>query len=375
VDNSFLNSCDDLFTSTESVSIKRFLLEPIKISPIHFKKQSHYAILEDKKNFFILETSRTSQKYSIYDLQNAKIIKNDSLDYPPISIGQATFKSFDSIFFQLPEKSVIMQFDTSNQIVANVKLNDLNLDWQVQEGRPGLFNDINQAKLHFIDDSNFIFNVNPYDYWFYPKKQDIKLLSQFDITEKKLISNFSNINDRLKQAKISLPPKYTFPYLSLLDKDHIVVSYPYDHRLYKYNLKSKEPIETVCNSSMYIEALHDPLEKEYMVQESINFQISAPYYGQINFHSRLGIITRVVFHEKELYTKENELNFSSCASEYSLQVFDQDLKMLDEIHLGSRDLWEFALPTSQGYLLMGKCSNYSGEDYFKYNVRYELVKK
>ncbi|MGW8122702.1 hypothetical protein ACV07N_08575 [Roseivirga echinicomitans] len=89
----------------------------------------------------------------------------------------------------------------------------------------------------------------------------------------------------------------------------------------------------------------------------------------------MNLFTRVVFHENELYDLNGNINLSPCESEYSLLVLDADLNFVNEIELGNKDLWNNALAVSSGYLLPGKCDSYNGDDYFRYNYYYELVKK
>ena len=137
--------------------------------------------------------------------------------------------------------------------------------------------------------------------------------------------------------------------------------------------QTKKLIKEACLSSNAIAELVSPLRKNSSTQEEINFQISVPYYGGINFHSDLNLFSRIVYHDKELYTPEGKLSLSSCDRSYSVLLFDSELNLINEINLQNLDLWERALATSNGYVVPGKCSESSGEDYFEYNVKYEFL--
>ena len=61
-----------------------------------------------------------NQSFTIYDVMNAQIVKDSRLDYPPIAIviGQPTFKSFDSLYFQALFE-LFFGFDSSGNVREN----------------------------------------------------------------------------------------------------------------------------------------------------------------------------------------------------------------------------------------------------------------
>jgi hypothetical protein len=374
--SAYLEACDNVISNQDFVvGIKRTQLPKIEVLPKHFKKRGFYSVLEKDNNWYICETSGKSEIFTIYDVKNGILFQHDSLKISKVSIGVNTFKNFDSIYFQLPDKSKIVRFDSSGQIKELLDMSFFRLDWMIADAPFGLHNDIDQGKILFTENGNrLIFPVNAFDFWFYKDKKVIKTMVDYDRASTQLISNFAERDNYLTNGNFSLPDKYTYPY-SALSGQYLYLSYPLDHQVYKYDLTSMDLTLSACVSSTNIIRLPDPLRKSSSSQQSINFQLTSPHYGQINFHEELNLFSRLVFVESELYDSKGNINISTCERKYSLLIFDTDLNLLNEIDLGNQDLWDKALPVSSGYLLTGKCDTNVGDDYFKYNYYYELVKK
>jgi len=369
----YLESCQNITTKLDlSYSTRVTNLKPIEIKPTHHKQQPHYSILEKENNWLIIETAQRSQTFTIYDVKNSNIVKHGSLDSPPIFIGATTFKSLDSLYFQLPVRSRIIRFDSAGILREKIDLGSQRTDWSFNDSKFGLFNNHRQGALHFTN-NNIFFVLNAFDFWEYPDKTAIKTLGEFNPRTNKLVRNFGEQSNYLTNNKVSLPDKYTYPHLSIA-KNRLYVSFPFDHNIYKYDINDKSKTEENCVSSQFISKLPDPLSKSFSQQESINFQLSTPYYGQVNYHKEMNIFTRLVFHSTELYTPDGKLNYNHCSRSYSLIVFDTELNVINEIFLGTGGLWEYALAISSGYIVPGKCENYLSEDIFRYTQYYELFK-
>lgn len=374
--NSYLESCENMEVDLGfTVGVKRTQLEKIEILPKHFKKRAFYSVLEKNDNWYICETTMDKLNYAIYDMKNGVVLNYDSLKTIDVAVGLTTFKGFDSIYFQMPERSRLIRFDSSGMIKENIDMSALKLDWMVEDSPFGMHNSIPQGQIIFPENLNHMFFViNPFDFWYYQDKTKVKLIVEYDPFSNTVVSNFGERENFLTKGNFEVPDKYTYPFLTLAE-DYLYASYPLDHQVYKYDLKTKELVNSACISSSYIKRLPDPLRRSSSSQESINFQISSPHYGQINFHKDLNLFTRLAFHEKELYDQNGNINMSTCEWKYSLLVFDLDLNLVNEVELGNTDLWNTALPISSGYLLQGKCDTNIGDDYFKYNYYYELVKE
>jgi hypothetical protein len=374
--SAYLEACDNVISDQDFVvGIKRTQLPKIEVLPKYFKRRGSYSVLEKDNNWYVCETSIESEFFTIYDVKNGIVLQHNSLNIPKVNIGVSTFKNFDSIYFQLPVKSEIVRFDSSGQINEHLDMSVFRLDWMIADAPFGLHNDIEQGKILFRENGNrLIFPVDAFDFWFYKDKKAIKTVVEYDRASAQLISNFAERDNYLTNGNFSLHRKYTYPF-SALGGQYLYLSYPFDHQVYKYDLTSMDLTLSACVSSANIIRLPDPLRKASSTQESINFQLSSPHYGQINFHKELNLFSRLVFVESELYDSEGNINLSTCERKYSLLIFDADLNLINEIDLGNQDLWDKALPVSSGYLLTGKCDTNVGDDYFKYNYYYELVKK
>jgi hypothetical protein len=372
----YLESCDNLKANHGfTVNVVRTQLPVIHISPKHFKRRAAFSVLEKNDNWYICETSKNDALFTIYDMKNGVVLKHESLKVLNTSIGVNTFKSFDSIYFQLPIKGRIIRFDSSGRINENIDMSGFKLDWMMDDAPFGLHNEIEQGEILFRDNGNrWVFSVDAFDFWLYPDKTFIKPVVEYELSSNQIVTNIAERENYLTKGNFSLHDKYTYPFMAIVD-EHLFLSYPFDHQVYKYDLATKELTMTGCMSSVNIKRLPDPLKKSYSTQESINFQLSSPHYGQINFHEDLNLFTRLVFHENELHDSDGNINLSTCTRMYSLLVFDIDLNLINEVELGSQDLWNKALAVSSGFLLSGKCDTNNGDDFFKYNYYYELVKK
>ncbi|KYG83327.1 hypothetical protein AWN68_00515 [Roseivirga echinicomitans] len=369
--NSYLESCENMEVDLGfTVGVKRTQLEKIEILPKHFKQRALYSVLEKDDNWYICETSESSLSFTIYDMKNGAILRHDSLQTIDVTVGLPTFKSFDSIYFQMPVRSKLIRFDSAGIIRENIDMSNLKLDWMMEGSPFGLHNNRQQGNILIRNNgSRMVFVNDPFDFWYYPDQTKIKLIVEYDPTSNTVISNFGERKNFMTQGDFEVPDKYTFPYLAV-EGEYVYASYPLDHQVYKYDLNTSELVNSSCVSSSNIKRLPDPLRKTVGLQEQINFQISSPYYGQVNFHKDLNLFTRLVFHEPS-----EDAKVSSCKNEYSLLVFNADLNLINEIELGNKDMWSKALAVSSGYLLPGKCDTGNGDDYFKYNYYYELVKK
>ncbi|MGW8122701.1 hypothetical protein ACV07N_08570 [Roseivirga echinicomitans] len=282
--NKYLESCENLETDLGyTVGIKRSPLERIEILPKHFKRRAYYSVLEKNENWYILETSMDELNFTIYDMKNGEILRHDSLQTIDVTVGQTTFKSFDSIYFNMPERSNLIRFDSAGIIKEKIDMSALKLDWMVDGSPFGLHNSISQGNILFINQGNrMVFVNNPFDFWYYSDKTKIKLIVEYDPSSNTVVSNFGERKNFMTQGDFEVPDKYTYPYLTLAD-ENLYASYPLDHQVYKYDLNTSELVNSACVSSSNIKRLPDPLRKSSSSQESINFQISSPSYGQINF--------------------------------------------------------------------------------------------
>lgn len=369
--DTFLIKCPIQSISPQSYNVKRGLLKPIPILPKHYKKNARYDVSVIDGDYHLIETSLDHNKFTVFNMSKGTILTHDSLKTPPIKTGIASFKNLDSIYFQIPERSRIYRFNSTGAIKEIIDLSKYRPHWMLPDSPVSLLSDLYQGKIEFIDKHQMRFVLNAFDFWYYKNKPEIGLVAELDLSEDTLYGDFSNISNYLTESPISLPDRLTYPYF-VSKKNDLIISYPFDHNIYLYDMSTRNLVESTCMSSEYISALEKPLSLNFDTQESINLQISTPYYGQVNYHENIKLFSRLVFHGNDLYDMDGKLNLSSCEREYSLILFDNKLNKIDEIFLGNSDLWETAIPTSNGFLVVGKCENYAGEDFLRVNVEYEI---
>ena len=250
----YLQQCEcDFLKTLKTFDFQRTKLLPIETQPSHHKPRS-YSILSRDNNNYIIATSPLNQDYTIYNVTEGEIVKNSKLNYPPIVIGQSTFKSFDSIYFQSPLPGRLFRFNSEGEILEKVSLEDIETEWQMASNPPGLFFDIPQARIQFINKNKLLFIANPFDFWNYPNKGEIKVIAEYDLSSKTVVSNFSTLSTQLTEVPIELMDKYTFPFMRH-EGQFVYVSYPYDHEVHKYDYESKKLVKRGCISSSFIPKL------------------------------------------------------------------------------------------------------------------------
>jgi hypothetical protein len=195
-------------------------------------------------------------------------------------------------------------------------------------------------------------------------------LIAYDVQKSEIVSEMGKQARELTSSPVSLPDKYTYPYYEIVN-EIIYVSNPFNHSIQVFD-KDGTLLHEVCMASEYIEKLQQPLDATYDMQEAMNFHVTAPYYGQINYHEETDVFSRLVFHKAPLYRNDGKLNMNNCDKTYSLILFNKDLQKVSEIFLGDEALWVRALATKSGFIASGKCNNYVGEDYLRYNFKYDF---
>ncbi|MEC7755611.1 hypothetical protein [Roseivirga sp. UBA1976] len=357
--------------SVQTIEFVRSRLKPIAISSETFKTKAKYSLLEEGDEILLLETGEHTSKYTLFNLSKGEVIAKGEIDGPPLNIGVTSFFDYDSIYFNTGLKGKIYRMDTSGIIKEEINLSNLSASWFLEGSLPSLLENHDQGKIEIID-GKLVFNLDAFDYWLYPNKNSINALVVYDIYKSQIVSEMGGHSTKLTSSSIYLPDKYTYPYFEIKD-DLVFVSHPFNHSIQVYD-KAGQLIEDVCMASQYIDQLQEPLGQNYDIQESINFHITAAHYGQINYHEGSELFSRLVFHSSPLYDNDGKLNMNNCDKTYSLILFNKNLEKISEIFLGNDALWVRALPTKTGYVVSGKCSNYAGEDFLRYNFKYDFKK-
>jgi hypothetical protein len=368
----YLSSCISGSSNNldSNIELVRTELKRIGVSPEIYKAKVKYSLFEEEEDIYLLETDQESSNHTIYNLSKGIIQSSRIIEGPPIDIGITTYFGHDSIYFHTGLKGVIYRMDTAGTILEKIDIKKLQPNWFIEGSIPSILDNLNQGQIGLINDHTFLLNLDAFDFWLYPNKDSINSLIAYDFQKSEIVSEMGEQARELTSSPVSLPDKYTYPYYEIVN-ELIYVSNPFNHSVQVFD-KDGTLLHEACMASEYIEKLQQPLDATYDMQEAMNFHVTAPYYGQLNYHEETDIFSRLVFHEAPLYRNDGKLNMNNCDKTYSLILFNKDLQKVSEIFLGDEALWVRALATKSGFIASGKCNNYVGEDYLRYNFKYDF---
>jgi hypothetical protein len=172
----------------------------------------------------------------------------------------------------------------------------------------------------------------------------------------------------------AFPEDLSYPYLERSDS-FILVSYPMDHYVYKYELESFAFLgsEPFCPQN-HIQ-FPDPLSRNDFEDRNLKwkYRISTPFYEPVRYHSRAGLYSRILHYPLQIENKNLTYEMDQRRLS-SIIVYDLDFKFIDEIKIDSGQIGIYqSISTPDGYLF-GPCSSlYSNEKNIILNNRLNLT--
>ncbi len=213
---------------------------------------------------------------------------------------------------------------------------------------------------------------NPVDFWTIEDKKNIQYFSVFDLknhTEK----TFGSPEGVYTENDIEYPYILSFPY-KLLTEKFVILSFPLDWNIYLYDRQTSTLVKKVCASSKFFKKLNMPDKLWAYSDESqleVNHLITTGSFEPLSYHADLRMYSRIVAHPQDLKNANGELN-SDLNRTYSLQIFDENLQIRDEVKLPKNFNWIFAVSIPEGYLAAGWAENTIQDDYLPFTYRFVL---
>lgn len=221
----------------------------------------------------------------------------------------------------------------------------------------------------FISPDIFVMFVSMGDLSLYPEnllQSDLHNFLIYDLKENSVNSFFGEFPNYLIEARGHYPREFQTPFY-LVHDNQLVVSYPLSEKLMVYDLDDQNKLfEFSSESSNFI--LPNPYSDRNNREEVFKLFYYANKFGPISYHDDLNIYSRVLIHEFQV-TSTN-----ACERKYSILFFDHDFKFIEEVELLSTKLgdWNYAVGTSNGFIVPGMCQDAAGEDYLIYNSVYKI---
>ncbi len=253
--------------------------------------------------------------------------------------------SSDSIFVGLTQLMVGLM-NSNGEIINTWELADYS-----KNQLPDYYFSKDRSNLFFDGDYLHI-NVAPVDLWLKsPEKRPVTNLAiNVHTGEQKEYGKYQDIYIQDTDER-EIPEVRCYPHTLVL-ADEVIHSFPISHQLYRLNWKAEgASVTSYCASSDNIERLHPLLSPAPGMQEQINYQIEAPYYGPVVYHASLDIYSRQAEQAMELLAPDGRLN-SPVRRKRSLLIFDNALNLLQELDIPDGHLMDGKeVPVSNGFLV------------------------
>ena len=201
---------------------------------------------------------------------------------------------------------------------------------------------IDSTKLLISFQTPESFNIKGHDYY---------RAGIVDLKTKRCIKYLAKPNDNVYalMKNSAYNPDLTMSY-KLLKGDTLIISYPMDHYVYGYNIKSGKEIFKKLACSKNVKALPSPLPKsDYLDRKTKwDFRISTPFYEPLYYHSKLKMYTRIIHYPQAVTLADGKLNNGEKRTS-SVIILDSSLNIVGETKFANSFLGIYkSFPTSDG---------------------------
>ena len=313
----------------------------------------------------------SKNKIVVIDLKNKKFI--DSIlvkDYFLKSkLSSIEVISRDSLFLSDSPYSFVL-LNGKGQLLSKYQIGNENVPNDSQ------FFDILPYMITQHTHKNIYFPILSYTYFESPhshkKTNRIAILSLKDRIAK------TTIIPTAKTAYIkngyNFPTDVIEPNL-LVNNDKIIISYPYDNTVEVFDLRGKF-LFNKTHESRFLNNLPKPLtSSEYNVHQKVwNKRVTMPFFDNINYHSKVGVYSRVLYHEQELKMPNGKLNNGS-KRKASIILMDKEFNVVGETLFENGTLGVYkTLPLSDGVLIATNSKYWHDENELVYKYKYVIKK-
>lgn len=272
----------------------------------------------------------------------------------------------DSIFLTANDPYKLLLINQHGDLINSWKVNDAPVKWDYA---PDYYHSKRNFQKPILSNSFVHIAITPFDFYYHRSRAGMKLFCVYDLKERTWTTLYGHTEGIYTTPDITLPDDFTLPNF-VYANGSLWASYPLSAYAYQYNTKG-EFIGKKCIGGNAISRIPEPPALDSDIQQEMNYLLSAPYYGNLSYHSKLKIFSRIVFHEMPLYGNDGKLN-QYCDRNLSIQFFDQDMNPIIEkvIDHTITLLPGYFIATSDGFITAGACrSKKINEDYLILNKR------
>ncbi len=315
--------------------------------------------------------SINKNKVVITDLNNQKFIDTISIqDYLIKSkLRSITVINKDSIILSDSTESFILIND-EGELLSNYKIGNNNIALDSQ-----FFNLIPYVRSQYSNNTLF-FPILPYTYFEAPfDHQHTNRIAVLPLNEEVATTSI------IPTAESAFIPKgYNYPTDMvepnlLVSNNKVIVSYPYDNTIEVFNLQGERLFRKKIESSFTTNEITPLTINEYKSHQKLwNRRITMPFFDNINYHSKMGIYSRILYHKQDLKMSNGKLNDGSKRTA-SIILMDKNFNTVGETLFENGSLGVYkSLPLSDGFLIATNPKYWTDEDKLIYKYKYKIEK-
>jgi hypothetical protein len=386
-----LNACNgpnkNLLKSLKSPKVERknqyevFLSKTLNI-PIPTDKYSKYndfAIFNDSL-FYGVNISR-SLTIDVYDIVKEKFcydIKVPEYLIRTKRIENLYVQSPDSIFFLESHPPSIYLINSKGELLKRF---DAQKGLDEFENNKEVPNPLSFVTLFiynnpvFVSSDNELFTIaHPVGAEIMTGYEEVNRIGIYDISNDKWKKFMVKPEGILKEkGKLFYTYDLSLPYFLVVDS-LIYISYPIDHDIYTYDIKTGKLLSKTPGNSNSNETLSAPLSASKIedTQQSWNFRVQTPFYGPLFYNKKMKMFTRFYHFKQALKMQNGKINNGS-KRKGSIIIFDNNLNIVGETFFKNGTLGVLKnIPMSDGFLMGINSFVQNNDNYLIYKYKYEL---
>jgi len=307
----------------------------IEVPKQSFPAYENNQVVGDK---YLVCHKRNSYKIEIFDIIDKTHLQTITLDPNLVgNIGSFYVHNLDSIFFA-KEPFEVLLIDRNGQIIQKWQLDNAPINWSLtgKENTNNIplyyFPNIIQSILSYDNINHRLFvNLTNIDIWYFGNRQDFKLHGVFDLVDNNwnlLYGHLPNIYASKGAQEIMYPFHLSQPFC-LIKGDTSIISFPLDHYLYVYNNKTGKLLSSHCANGSDNQAIGVPLKYDVDMQEQVNFTITSPHYGKLNYHQKIKLYSRIYSYGEILRNNDGTIKKTSD-KRLAVIFLDENFKIVGE---------------------------------------------
>lgn len=344
----------------------------IPISDNKFSKYHTLAIYQDSLLYGVNIAKRNV--IDVYNIKQQRYTYTIEVDNKMLTdrITGLFISSPDSIYFCLGSPNAIYLINNLGTVLQSWKAEKLIINKKTNKNLSNInFSTfLSPYKPIVINDLCYI-PIDPLQ--LYKNGNDLERVGCYNLKKNSWDTFFASTGD----IEVNLKSKdYPFdmeqPYILVVDS-LFIVSYPVDHNIYCYSLKSKKMIKKVSGRSVYMPKIFEPLVKGTEgCQKLWNYRVQTPFYGPLFYHEKEKKYTRIVHHKQPLINSAGNIN-DGLERDASILILNSDLIAVGEtlFHNGEIGVYSY-LPLKDG-ILVGKQSESENQKYLEYNKVLKII--